>query len=52
MGILSVGGSIIYDRTSHHRLRKNERKSITERSGDLVLLAGREKASGPPFPAR
>lgn len=24
----------------HHRLRKNERKSITERSGDLVLLAG------------
>lgn len=33
----------------HHRLRKNERKSITERSGDLVLLAGREKASGPPF---
>lgn len=34
------------------RLRKNERKSITERSGDLVLLAGREEASGPPFPAR
>ena len=32
----------------HLRLRK----SITERSGDLVLLAGREKASGPPFPAR
>lgn len=36
----------------HLRLRKNSRKSITERSGDLVLLAGREEASGPPFPAR
>ena len=36
----------------HLRLRKNSRKSITERSGDLVLLAGREKASGPPFPAK
>nr|GMC58539.1 putative mitochondrial protein [Ipomoea batatas] len=36
----------------HLRLRKNSRKSITERSGDLVLLAGREKASGPSFPAR
>lgn len=39
----------------HLRLRKNSRKSITEseRSGDLVLLAGRKEASGPPpFPAR
>lgn len=36
----------------HLRLRKNSRKSITERSGDLVLLARREEASGPPFPAR
>ena len=36
----------------HLRLRKNSRKSITERSGDLVLLAGREEASGPPFPAK
>ncbi|EEF25756.1 conserved hypothetical protein [Ricinus communis] len=36
----------------HLRLRKNSRKSITERSGDLVLLAGREEASGPPFSAR
>ena len=34
------------------RLRKNSRESITERSGDLVLLAGREEASGPPFPAK
>lgn len=33
-------------------LRNNSRKSITERSGDLVLLAGREEASGPPFQAR
>ena len=30
--------------------KKNERKSITEKSGDLVLLAG--GASGPPFSAR
>lgn len=36
----------------HLRLRKISRKSITERSGDLVLLAGRKEASGPPFPAR
>jgi|EndMetStandDraft_6_1072998.scaffolds.fasta_scaffold00018_23 hypothetical protein len=36
----------------HLRLRKNSIKSITERSGDLVLLAGRKEASGPPFPAR
>ncbi|KAL4281487.1 hypothetical protein GQ457_03G016580 [Hibiscus cannabinus] len=36
----------------HLRLRNNSRKSITERSGDLVLLAGRKEASGPPFPAR
>ena len=50
--ILSVGGSRIYSMKGHLRLRKNLRKSITERSGDLVLLAGREEASGPPFPAR
>ena len=36
----------------HLRLRMNSRKPITERSGDLVLLAGRKEASGPPFPAR
>lgn len=52
MGILSVGGSRIYSMKGHLRLRKNWRKSITERSGDPVLLAGREEASGPPFPAR
>jgi hypothetical protein len=49
MEILSLGGSITYERI---RLRNNSRKSITERSGDLVLLAGRKEASGPPFPAR
>ena len=52
MEILSVGGSRIYSMKGHLRLRKNLRKSITERSGDLVLLTGREEASGPPFPAR
>lgn len=52
MEIPSVGGSRIYSMKGHLRLRKNLRKSITERSGDLVLLAGREEASGPPFPAR
>lgn len=31
---------------SNYSLRKSER------SGDLILLAGREEASGPPFPAR
>lgn len=51
MEILSVGGSRIYERTSKAKVTKS-RKSITERSGDLVLLAGREEASGPPFPAR
>ena len=29
----------------HLRLRMNSRKPITERSGDLVLLAGRKEAS-------
>lgn len=41
-----------FEMKGHLRLRKNERKSITERNGDLVLLAGREEAGGPPFPAR
>ena len=41
-----------FEMKGHLRLRKNERKSITERNGDLVLLAGREEASGPPFQAR
>jgi hypothetical protein len=41
-----------FEMKGHLRLRKNSRKSITERNGDLVLLAGREEASGPPFPAR
>ncbi len=40
------------ERTSKAKRWKNSRKSITERSDDLVLLAGREEASGPPFPAR
>ncbi|KAL0371805.1 UNVERIFIED_CONTAM: hypothetical protein Scaly_0862100 [Sesamum calycinum] len=31
-----------FEMKGHLRLRKNERKSITERNGDLVLLAGRE----------
>lgn len=41
-----------FEMKGHRWLRKNSRKSITERNGDLVLLAGREEASGPPFPAR
>lgn len=48
MEILSVGGSRIYERTS----KTKEEFEDTERSGDLVLLAGRKEASGPPFPSR
>lgn len=45
------GDSIRDERTSKAKEENNSRKSITERNGDLVLLTGREEASGPPFPA-
>lgn len=51
MEILSILSEVRDSMKGLLRLRKNERKYITERSVDLVLLAGREEASGPPFPA-